>query len=67
MKCSDCDLTMVQIDDCGDGSRGWECQGCMMVVSEDDQPCPKGEEGEPCYSVDNAWGGYECAMCGRDM
>lgn len=62
-----CDMTMVNIDDCGDGSRGWECQMCMCVVSEDDQPCPKGEDGEPCVSVDGEFGGMECLMCRRDM
>lgn len=67
MLCPKCDLTMVDIDDCGDGSKGWECPACGRTVSEDDLPCVEREDGEPCYAVDNAWGGSECAYCGRDM
>jgi hypothetical protein len=67
MHCDRCDLTMVEIDDCGDGSRGWECPGCGAFESDADQPCPADPDGDPCYGIDNEWGGIECAMCGRDM
>lgn len=63
-----CDMTMVDIDDCGDGSRGYECQMCGCVVSVDDEPCPELDNGEPCFGVDNEHGtGQECIYCGRDM
>jgi hypothetical protein len=67
MKCPNgCDYTMDDIDDCGDGTSGWECAMCGCVLSEDDIPCPQGD-GEPCYAIDNEWGGSECAYCGRNM
>ena len=58
---------MYEIDDCGDGTRGWECALCLTVVSEADEPCEAGQNDEPCYAVDNEWGGSACLMCGRDM
>jgi hypothetical protein len=68
MKCpKGCDFTMYEIDDCGDGSKGHECGLCGVVVSDGDQPCPELENGDPCFAIDNAWGGSECAYCGRDL
>lgn len=67
MLCESCDLTMYEIDDCGDGTTGHECPGCGRVVSDADEPCPEGVDGEPCVAVDGQYGGMECLMCGRDM
>jgi len=68
MRCPNgCDFTMYEIDDCGDGTQGHECGMCGVVVSVEDEPCPKGVDGEPCLSVDGPHGGMECLMCGRDM
>src|SRR5947207_3325655 len=59
MKCpKGCDFTMYEIDDCGDGSRGYECGMCGAIVSVDDEPCPKGDD---CGDGSR---GYECGMCG---
>lgn len=68
MMCPECrDITMVEMDDNGGGWRGHECPACGCQVLNADQPCPKGQEGEPCYFVDNEFGtGRECLMCGRD-
>ncbi len=62
-----CDITMFEIDDCGDGTKGYECGLCGAIVSEDEIPCPKGADGEPCYAVDGPHGRMVCLMCERDM
>ena len=62
MQCPDCpDSTLVETDE------GLECQFCLQMFEVGYGPCPDREDGEECYSIDNAWGGYECAYCGRDM
>lgn len=67
MQCPRDRTTMVDIDDCGDGTRGWECPVCGRVISEDDIPCPEGDGEEPCFKIDGPHGEAICAMCGRDM
>lgn len=67
MQCPNCYCSMYEEDDLGGGDKGYECPCCGHQIFDEDLPCPKGDDGEPCCRTETEWGGYECLMCGRDM
>lgn len=69
MPCPKCYGTMIECDDCGDGSKGRECVVCGYCESDADEICYIDEEGEPQphYAIDDQYGRPVCAWCEKEL